>query len=110
MRRVLMDGWRGPRTCPVETAACRECGQLFVCRWKESPREGWRGGRVLCNVCRPQREARLQAAAMRRLRARQRQPLDVACGHCGTRFEAKRKTARFCSAACRAAAHRARLN
>ena len=31
----------------------------------------------------------------------------VACSHCGATFTPKRSTARFCSAACRVAAHRA---
>jgi hypothetical protein len=35
-------------------------------------------------------------------------PLPVACGHCGTEFIPIRSTARYCSAVCRARAHRRR--
>jgi hypothetical protein len=35
-------------------------------------------------------------------------PLFVDCAHCGERFAPKRSTARFCSTACRVAAHRAK--
>lgn len=45
---------------------------------------------------------------MRKHRASSRHdPQPVACSHCGASFTPKRSTARFCSTACRVAAHRA---
>lgn len=47
------------------------------------------------------------AAWMRKQRTSQRQEHQSAtCTHCGASFERKRSTARFCSTACRVAAHR----
>lgn len=60
--------------------------------------------RTTCNVCRAKAE---------RDKKRQQRGTDLSvrpCAQCGSSFTPKRSTARFCSTACRVAAHRAKAS
>jgi hypothetical protein len=97
------------------TAHCTETGELIcdriacgrtcwkLCRRCRQPRRypdqftasylGPPGIPTICNECCVQKP--------------EREPLQVACVHCGKPFTANRSDARFCSGRCRTAAHRA---
>lgn len=86
-------------------AHCTESGDLVCCAST---------GLKLCRRCRRPRRTRDQFTASQTVcdgcpgpHADPRDPLQVACAHCATNFTAKRSDARFCSAKCRTAAHRA---
>ena len=58
--------------------------------------------------CRKQHRRQQNTATIQRLRQRRRNDRWQDCAHCSAEFTPKRSTARFCSSACRVAAHRAR--
>jgi hypothetical protein len=58
--------------------------------------------------CRQQHRRQQNTATVQRLRQRRRDSIWQDCAHCSAEFTPKRSTARFCSTACRVAAHRAR--
>ena len=66
--------------------------------------------RAVCcsDDCRNQHRRQQNTATVQRLRQRRRDSIWQDCAHCSAEFTPKRSTARFCSTACRVAAHRAR--
>jgi hypothetical protein len=66
--------------------------------------------RAVCcsDGCRKQHRRQKNTATVQRLRERRRDDRWQNCAQCSTEFTPKRSTARFCSTACRVAAHRAR--
>jgi hypothetical protein len=84
----------------AKQGTCPACGALIATNY----------GNV-CLACRLKRKRQTNREASRRYRLRhgikQGFPVQL-CERCGSVFEAKRSTARYCSTACRVAAHRAR--
>jgi hypothetical protein len=59
-----------------------------------------------CPACKQAARLGSTCAAVRRLRAKQRGPLNRTCRQCGATMTARRLTKVFCSGVCRKAAHR----
>jgi hypothetical protein len=110
-----------PRTCELQCARCPDCGRSFISAlapvWRRPRgmsnsraerwvRRYWRR-RSRCQICAAERLREQRRQAEQRRRERQRQPAETLCLHCGAAFHRQRTTARFCSARCRVAAHRA---
>ena len=79
---------------------CQQCGQLYLGRGPGGKFSSWVTP-FYCSVgCRTE--------ARRQRRAEAREPKKrIKCVQCSERFTPQRSTARFCSARCRVAAHRA---
>jgi hypothetical protein len=106
-------------TTVLHLSDCIKCGEVFANRVRVTSRNGvlyhpldprhttstetnWDAD---CTIC---RQARLNRERVARHRAQNRKQLDpLPCLHCGECFQPQRSTAKFCSATCRAAAHRA---
>jgi hypothetical protein len=94
---------------------CSCCGQATATRLRITDRNGivlsqnssteTALGRTTCNDCQKRAKTRDRVAAYRQRNPKP--PVEpVACRHCGASFTPQRKTAQFCSTACRVAAHR----
>jgi hypothetical protein len=94
--RAPLDGWRGnPHAISFSRKTCRACEREFLGRGDE-----W-SAPFYCSVgC--------KAEVQRQRRAEARKPKKpIRCAQCNERFTPRRSTARYCSARCRVAAHRA---
>jgi uncharacterized C2H2 Zn-finger protein len=78
---------------------CPRCSKRFLGRGSE-----WCAPFYCSIQCRT--DARNQRRAEKRAYARQRSAVLRKCAQCGRLFKPQRETARFCSTACRVAAHR----
>ena len=97
--RISVKDWRTRRgeygLYRFHRKSCRSCEEEFY-----GPGSDW-DAPFYCSVA-------CKTAARRQERARVREPKKpIKCAECGERFTPKRSTARFCSARCRVAAHRA---
>jgi hypothetical protein len=88
---------------------CRRCGKAPA-----AENSGWCDG---CLRAEDERREQLNGTVAARARAQQRADLELPGGrrrcaweYCGQAFTPKRSTGRYCSGACRVAAHRARQN
>lgn len=90
----------------VRCEHCPDCDSLFIAALLKPRRPTVTKNRAQrCIACQETRRLAMKAAAARRRRAERPAPL-IACQHCGSQFEATRRSARFCSDRCRVAAHR----
>jgi hypothetical protein len=101
LRAAVPDVARGYQTGPNARflLACH-CGAAFVGAAQA----------VHCPPCKRAAALAATRAAVRRIRARRRSALPLACRQCGAPMTAKRSTRIFCSGNCRVAAHRAKVS
>lgn len=92
---VAEDSWRSDSELEVTLHRCA-CGAEFACY------EGYRGG---CKAC--DQRARAETQRKRRLAGRLAE-MPEHCAYCGGGLDARRRTRRYCSGACRTAAMRDR--
>lgn len=99
--------------CAVVERPCPDCGRGMAVPWSDRNRSYERrtGPPPRCCHCQQTLERQWNRKAARTYRidnGMAKTPLWVHCNHCGERFAPQRSTARFCSTACRVAAHRAK--
>lgn len=89
-------GWRLCRRCrqPRRTGLGPDTDFTWYGAYLPPAYTQYPDGNTICNAC-------------RRLGSKRAEPLQVVCLRCETTFIAKRSDAKFCSAKCRTAAHRA---
>ena len=103
------NGFAGPATVKPFTIwhqPCGTCGEEMLLL--QGARDRRPGGRHVCRQCKADRKRTTDTARKRRQRAAATPDPTTTCAHCGETFLRKRKTAQFCSARCRVAAHRSR--
>jgi len=99
-------GWEDHNRYEVKVEICPDCGKRFLQAWRMRTSTYW-SRKPRCNKCQPIHDRKVNRNKMRRYRARNKEDMTRDCQHCGQSFTPQRSTAKFCSAACRAAAHRA---
>lgn len=86
---------------------CRQCGKEYADPQPTRDRAHGRTFRPLPGLCRDC-ERKRDNSTQRRRRAWRRLGRDVTCTNCGVKIDMPRMGQRFCSVACRVAAHRAK--
>jgi hypothetical protein len=96
----------------VSSRFCKRCGRKFAAVASPPFDPLGLGPSVIrlsvCRDCTRERVRKNSVLTSRAYRARNRKKSEpTACAHCGEQFTPKRSDARYCSARCRVAAHRA---
>jgi hypothetical protein len=103
--------WSGRQNYEARCSACPECSRNFISGTRATTAIGTPGRyqwkqQARCNECLPEYLRRQKNTRQQRYRDRRVIERQAVCQQCNANFAPQRSTARFCSTACRAEAHR----
>jgi hypothetical protein len=104
-------GQSGSTNKEARCSTCPTCSRNFISGTRQTNAIGTPGRyqwnqQSRCSDCLPEYLRKQKNTRQKRYRGRHRVERQATCEHCSATFAPQRSTARFCSTACRAAAHR----
>ena len=104
-------GQSGSTNKEARCGTCPACGRNFISGTRQTTAIGTPGRHQWkqqshCSDCLPEYLRRQKNTRQKRYRDRHRAERQAICQHCSATFTPQRSTAKFCSTACRVAAHR----